>query len=228
MDIELRDVRKRFDAHEVLSGIDLAVPAGARVALVGPNGSGKSTLLRGVMGLIRCDGVVRVGGRSPFTERHEVARRLAYVPQIAPQLGASVRDVIRAVSTLRTLEAARVEVIAKKLGLELAPSMEKPFRALSGGMKQKLLLSIAFATDATLFVLDEPTASLDPAARERFIELVRGLDPKVTVLFCSHRSDDLTSLVDRIIELGEGKIVRDLAVVREAPSKKPEGKERKA
>ncbi len=213
MDIELRDVKKRFGAHEVLRGIDLSVPAGARVALVGPNGSGKSTLLRAVMGLVSCEGLVRVGGRSPFDERREIARRLAYAPQIAPQLGASVREVIRAVATLRTLDPARVEAHAARLGLDVSASADKPFRALSGGMKQKLLLAIAFATDASLYVLDEPTASLDPAARERFTELVRALDPEVTVIFCSHRADDLHSLVDRVVELGDGRVVRDLAVM---------------
>lgn len=208
-------LHKSFGGIAAVNDVSFSVEEGEIVGIIGPNGSGKSTLLRVVMGLVACEGVVRVGGRSPFDERREVARRLAYVPQIAPQLGASVREVVRAVSTLRTLDAKHIEACATKLGLDLASSADKPFRALSGGMKQKLLLAIAFATDASLYVLDEPTASLDPAARDSFAELVRGLGEDVTVMFCSHRADDVHRLVDRVISLGEGRVVRDLASVPE-------------
>ncbi len=213
MDVELTGVHKRFGSQEVLRGIDLRIASGGRVALVGPNGSGKSTLLRVITGLVGCDGSVKVGGRSPQRERREVARNLAYVPQIAPQLGASVREVVWAVSTLRRLDEGLVAARATQLGLDLPACAAKPLRALSGGMRQKLLLSMAFATDASLFVLDEPTASLDPSARETFAKLVRELPAAATVLFCSHRADDVDRLVTRVVELAEGSVARDLASV---------------
>ncbi|MCA9531826.1 MAG: ATP-binding cassette domain-containing protein [Myxococcales bacterium] len=212
MRIELRDVRKRFGRQEVLKGIDLEIPHGARVALVGPNGSGKSTLLRILMGMLRAEGTALVDGRSPFEHRDALASRLGYVPQVAPQLGARVREIIRAVSTLRSIDVERVGSGLERLELDLDAIQSKPFHTLSGGMKQKLLIALAFASDASLFILDEPTASLDAQTRERFIEMLDEAAAGATVLLCSHRVDEIRRLVGRQIQLGEGRVVRDLEV----------------
>ncbi|KAF0165684.1 MAG: antibiotic transport system ATP-binding protein, partial [Caulobacteraceae bacterium] len=87
MRVELRDVVKRFERRAVLQGVTANLADGERVALVGPNGSGKSTLLRAIMGLLRCEGTIRLDGACPFTHRDRTARDLAYVPQAPPQLG---------------------------------------------------------------------------------------------------------------------------------------------
>ena len=213
MKIELEKVGKSYGKQRVLSDVSLVIEPRTRVALVGPNGSGKSTLLRIVMGLLRCDGAVRLDGLSPFDARNEVARRLAYVPQVAPQLGATVREVVRAVATLRGIEAAHVCDVADRLGISIAGVARKPFRALSGGMKQKVLLSLAFATPASLLILDEPTASLDESSRGEVVELLSEAAENATVLLCSHRIDEVQKLSERVIELSEGRVRRDLAVL---------------
>lgn len=212
MKIELDRVGKSYGKQRVLDDVSFVVEPGARVALVGPNGSGKSTLLRIVMGLLRCDGQVRLDGVSPFEARGEVARRLAYVPQIAPQLGATVQEVVRAVSTLRDIEPARVREVAERLGISLDDAARKPFRALSGGMKQKVLLALAFSTSASLLILDEPTASLDETSRARFLELLSEAGD-ATVLLCSHRIEEVQKLAGRVIELSEGRVLRDLTAI---------------
>jgi ABC-type multidrug transport system ATPase subunit len=168
MNIELTNVKKSFGAQQVLCGVDLSVPHGTRLALVGPNGSGKSTLLRAIMGMLRVEGAVRLDGLCPFAERRSIAQKLAYVPQVAPQLGATVHEVVRTVSELRSLSAERIGLMAERVELSIQPLARKSFRSLSGGMKQKLLVALAFASDASLYILDEPTASLDTAARARF------------------------------------------------------------
>ena len=206
MRIELRDVRKTYGPSVALAGVTLDVPAGTRLALVGPNGSGKSTLLRALLGLVACEGTVRLDGRSPFDARDQVARRLAYVPQVAPQLGASVREVVRAVRDLRGLAIAEVARLCGELGLELSAVEEKPFRGLSGGMKQKLLLALALAAKPELWVLDEPTASLDAAARERLFGLLRDETPGATLLLCSHRLEEVRALVTRVASLADGRL----------------------
>ncbi|MBZ4415000.1 ATP-binding cassette domain-containing protein [Myxococcus sp. RHSTA-1-4] len=209
MRIELRAVRKRFGAAEVLKGIDLSVPAGRRVALIGPNGSGKSTLLRSLLGLVECEGEVRLDGRSPFDDRREVARRLAYVPQVAPQLGASVEDVVSLVARTRELAPAAIVRLAERLDLDVEALRGRPFRALSGGMKQKLLIALALAADASLLVMDEPTASLDARARERFFALCDELAPGRTLVLCSHRLEELRHLAGHVVSLEEGRVTYD-------------------
>lgn len=218
MRIELRSVRKRFDHQEALRGIDLVVPHGERVAIVGPNGSGKSTLLRVIMGLQSCEGEVRIDALSPFEDRQALARRMAYVPQVAPQLGATVGEVVRAVTTLRELERDRIVATADRLALDVTLVRDKPFRSLSGGMRHKLLLALALSADASLLVLDEPTASLDVATRERFEALFEEASQGATVILCSHRIEEVQLQARRIVELAEGRVVRDLATVP-APGK---------
>jgi ABC-type multidrug transport system ATPase subunit len=208
MRIELRAVTKRFGRTTALAGVDLTIASGAQVALLGPNGSGKSTLTRAVMGLLRHDGDILIDGR-PLTDRMAIASRLAYVPQIAPQLAAPVGEVVRAITSLRGLQPAVVAEVAAELGLELGRIADRPVRSLSGGMRQKLLLALALATPAELLVLDEPTASLDAEARAAVLARVARRDRGATLLLCSHRLDELRALVDHVVALAEGRVVHD-------------------
>lgn len=209
MRIELRNVHRSFGAAVALRGVTLTVEHSERVGLVGPNGSGKSTLLRAVMGLVACDGEVRLDGLSPYAERLTVARRLAYVPQSAPRWGAPVREVIRTITALRGLEYAAVEAQARALDLDLAPIASRALCDLSGGMKQKLLLALALAADVSLLILDEPTASLDARGRARLLALLEERARGRTLLLCSHRADDLRERVTRLVALRDGAVTWD-------------------
>lgn len=209
MRIEARGVGKRFGRVAALADVSFEIPPGRRVALVGPNGSGKSTLNRVVMGLLSCTGEVRVDGRSPLRERVAVARRMAYVPQIPPQTSASIGEMVGAVERVRGLAPGAVATQAARLGLALAEHARSPLRALSGGTRQKLLLALALASEASLLVLDEPTASLDVAARERFFGLFGELARETTLVLCSHRLDEIRPLVDHVLALEEGRVAYD-------------------
>jgi ABC-type multidrug transport system ATPase subunit len=79
--VELKGVTKRFGAVRALRDVSFELPPGGRCALIGPNGAGKSTLTRIVMGMLAHDGEVLVDGRSPFTDRAQLAQRMAYVPR---------------------------------------------------------------------------------------------------------------------------------------------------
>ncbi len=209
MRIEAHGVGKRFGRVTALEDVGFEVAPRSRVALVGPNGSGKSTLNRILMGLLACEGTVRLDGRCPFRERVAVARRMAYLPQVAPQLGAPVGEVVRAVARVRDLEADAVARLASELELDLGSLARRPFRSLSGGTKQKLLIALAFASGASLLILDEPTGSLDAGARERFFRLFDALGPEVTLILCSHRLDEIRPLVDHVLVLQEGRVAYD-------------------
>lgn len=203
MRIELDRVTKRYGKVVALDGVGLDVPAGARVALLGANGSGKTTLTRVVMGLVRHDGEVRLGG-APRTPA--LAARISYVPQISPPWSAPVGEVIAAVAALRGIPAVRVAALAAQLELRVDAVAHRPFRSLSGGNRQKLLIALALAAAPSLAILDEPTASLDAAARQRFFELAADRMERATVVLCSHRLDELRTLVDHVVLLADGRV----------------------
>jgi len=214
MRVDLTSVGKRFERVVALRGVTASIPSGARVALIGPNGSGKSTLTRVIMGLLGHDGAVRLDGKDPFRERAAIAGRLAYVPQIAPQTSAPVGELVRALCAVRGLMPARVDAIAARLELDLAAIRRRPFRGLSGGTRQKVLLALALACDASLYILDEPTASLDARARQGFFALYEELAGAATLILCSHRLEEIRRLVDHVIQLEDGQIVYQGSVER--------------
>src|SRR5262249_52650000 len=154
------------------------IPAGARVALVGPNGSGKSTLVRVIMGLLAHDGTVQLDGRPPGPS---AARALAYVPQVAPLAAAPVEELVRAVAAVRNLPIARVAEAGGCFEAARRAIWRRPFGALRGGPRHKILLALAFAADARLYILDEPTASLDARARAAFYTAYRELAAGATL-----------------------------------------------
>ncbi|MBM4383513.1 MAG: ABC transporter ATP-binding protein [Deltaproteobacteria bacterium] len=208
MRIEARDVRKRFGATAALQGVSFAVEPGARVALIGPNGSGKSTLNRALLGLLRCEGELRVDSRDPARERAHLAREIAYVPQAAPQLAASAGEVVAAVCGVRGIAGSRVDALAQRLGLTLGEIAARPFRGLSGGMKQKLLVALALAASPRLLVLDEPTGSLDAESRARVLEAIAEQPRETTLVLCSHRLEEVRQLASEVLVLEEGRVAR--------------------
>lgn len=209
MRVEARAVSKRFGRVQALRGLDFQVPGGRRLALVGPNGSGKSTLLRVLLGLLSFDGEVTLDGVSPREDRLEAARRVAYVPQVAPGLAAPVRELVRVLAGARGVAPDEVGKCASRLGLDLEGIAERPLRGLSGGMRQKLMVALAFASGADLLLLDEPTGSLDARSRERFFALFAEAARGATVILCSHRLEEVRQLVDHVLLLEEGSIAWD-------------------
>jgi ABC-type multidrug transport system ATPase subunit len=208
MNIDVIRAHKVFAGVTALDGVTLHVDAGERIALTGPNGSGKSTLVRALMGLVPCEGV-RIDGRDACGDRRALADRMAYVPQTAPSLNAPVDDVVAAIVALRTIGWRDVAVVADALALPLAAIGAQPVRALSGGMRQKLMIALALASPASLIVLDEPTASLDRSSREAFFDLIEAQAPRATRVVSTHRVDEVRRLADRVITLEAGRLVAD-------------------
>lgn len=206
MRIELAHVTKRFGHVTALDDVTLTISEGSRVGLIGPNGCGKSTLTRILMGMLAAEGRVRIDGLSPFTDRVLLAERLAYVPQAAPALSVSVRDLVRAVATVRGLAPSVIAARGRELGLDIDAVGDRPLRNLSGGMKQKFMIALAMAaTEASLVIMDEPTAGLDAASRRRFYAVFGALPP-ATLVLCSHRLEVLRHLIDHVILLEEGRV----------------------
>lgn len=209
MHISLNNVEKTYGRVKALAGATFDIAEGTKTALVGPNGSGKSTLIRVIMGLISYRGEVSLDGRSPYWNRSRTARETAYAPQSAPRTGATVGEIVEAVRAIRGIAREKVVAAAHRLDFDVDSVSSKPVRELSGGMKQKLMLALAFASPARLLILDEPTASLDAESRGRFFEAFPSIAGSATVLLCSHRLEEVRRLVDRVIVLRSGVVVYD-------------------
>jgi ABC-2 type transport system ATP-binding protein len=106
----------------------------------------------------------------------------------------------------------RMVDIASRLGLAMDGILSRPFNKLSGGMKQKLLIAIALGRDAKVLVMDEPAANLDPQARKIFFELLEERAEHATMLISSHRINEVSALVNRVVELDMGRVVLDESI----------------
>lgn len=207
--LQVKNVTKNFSTTQVLKGLNLTINPGERVALVGQNGSGKTTLIRCLLGLYRFEGHIEVFGTSIESEREEALRKIAFVPQLPPALKNTVSEIISLTSKLCDFPQEKVWFLAGELGLDLSKCLKTPFKGLSGGMKQKLLISLALAREPSLLIMDEPSANLDPQARAVFFRLLSELPQETTMLLTSHRVDELSGIVTRVIELDGGRISID-------------------
>lgn len=204
-----RKLRKRLGRRDVLQGLDLEITRGERVALIGSNGAGKTTLIRCLLGEYTRDGDISLAGRDPRRFRTEVLRHVGFVPQLPPPLKMPVGQLIHYVAAVCDAQPQRISDVATRLGFDAARFRHQPFVRLSGGQKQKLLIATALGRDADILILDEPAANLDPAARGTFFELLAERQKKAVMLISSHRLDEVAALVNRVIELDQGKIVLD-------------------
>lgn len=210
--IEIAHVSKSFGKVTALRDVCLGIEAGERVAFVGANGSGKTTLLRSMLGLLSVDGRVSIAGVDVHQSPEVALKSVAYMPQIAPPLEAPVREVVTAICRLRGIEARSVEARAARMGLILGDVAKKRMRDLSGGTKQKLLAALTLAAEAPILVCDEPTANLDAQARAAFFSQLDARPKHHITVLCSHRIDEVRQLVDRVVELSEGRVERDASV----------------
>ncbi len=209
MMIRFEKLTKVFKKRTVLDRLDLGIDRGERVALVGSNGAGKTTLIRCLLGEYGYGGEVLVQGKGPRAHRAEVLGRIGFVPQLPPPLKMPVGELLRFSARVSGGRVEAIEQIAARLGLDVKAFAAQPFVKLSGGQKQKLLIAIALGRDAEVLVMDEPAANLDPEARHVFFSLLAERAKHATMIISSHRLDEVAALVNRVIELDQGKVVLD-------------------
>lgn len=214
--IQFKNIGKTFRRAQVLNGIDLNIQLGERIALIGSNGAGKTTLIRCLLGEYDYQGEISIDGLNPRKHRTEVLGKIGFVPQLPPPLKMPVGQLIDFSAALCKTDPQRIHAIGKRLGLDVDGILSRQFVRLSGGMKQKLLIAIALGRDAKLLIMDEPAANLDPEARKIFFDLLAERLNDATMIISSHRLDEVSSLVNRVIEMDMGKIVIDDRVADDA------------
>ncbi len=212
--IEVAGLRKRFGRVQALDGLDLTVAPGEVAGFLGPNGSGKSTTIRVLLGLLRASGgSARLFGGDPWRDAVALHRRLAYVPgdvSLWPNLtGGEAIDLLarfrggRTETRGRRYRARREELLER---FQLDP--RKKSRTYSKGNRQKVALVAAFASDAELLVLDEPTTGLDPLMEAVFQQEVRAARERgAAVLLSSHILSEVERLCDTVTIIRSGRTV---------------------
>lgn len=190
----------------ILSDISLTFSAGPPTVLIGPNGSGKTTLLRAAMGLLRpSHGRINWGGceESPPTRR---AIMLQHPVMLRRSVAANIRYALAAAGVPRAAREQRITDLLSLVGLEAFAG--RPARRLSGGERQRLSLARALARDPAVLFLDEPTASLDPAATKAIEDLVRAISARgVKVVMATHDLGEAKRLAGDIVLMHRGRVI---------------------
>jgi ABC-2 type transport system ATP-binding protein len=204
--IEVTRLVKRYGPRTVLDGVDLHVGPGELVALLGPNGAGKTTLVEIVEGFRSWDGgEVRVLGESPAAGGPALKARVGLMlqaggldPRVTPI------DVLRLYAAFH--EGGRSpESVLSLVGLQGVARTR--VRRLSGGERQRLALGLALIGEPEVLLLDEPTAGMDPEARQAARALIAGLrDDGRAILLTTHDLGDVEHLADRVAILHDGRI----------------------
>jgi len=208
--IELRDVHKRFGEQQALCGIDLDIGQGEFFGLLGPNGAGKTTLISILAGLVRADrGSARVMGHDVRADYRAARRSLGVVPQeLVFDPFFSVRETLRIQSGYFGIRDNRAWIDEVMQHLDLTAKADVNMRALSGGMKRRVLVAQALVHKPPVIVLDEPTAGVDVELRQALWQFIRRLNREGhTIVLTTHYLEEAEALCGRIAMLKQGRVV---------------------
>ncbi len=205
--IQIDNLTKSFGKFRALDGIDLHLEKGQAVSLLGPNGSGKTTLIKSILGLVIPEkGSITINGQ---LIRNNPAYRanIGYMPQIGryPD-NMTIEQVIHMIKDIRKEQTNYDEELYHSFGIDKIK--QKKMRTLSGGTRQKVSACIAFLFSPDIYILDEPTAGLDPVANELLKDKIAAeCERGKLVLITSHVLSDLDGLTSHIIYLQDGKLM---------------------
>jgi len=194
-----------------LRGVSLEIPTGM-YGLVGPNGAGKSTLMKILATLLEPDeGTAQLNGLNLVEQKDETRKILGYLPQefgVYPKMPA--QDLLEHLAVMKgiTNRKERKEAVEALLQqTNLWDSRKKPLGSYSGGMKQRFGIAQALLANPKLIIVDEPTAGLDPAERNRFLNLLSGIGQNVVVILSTHIVEDVRELCSRMAIISEGQLL---------------------
>ena len=205
--VQIKEVSKNYGAVQAVNALSLQIEQGEVFGILGPNGAGKTTLLEMMEGLLRpASGSVTVGGYDVVRDADEVKKIIGVQPQ-APFFFDKL-SLAELLGMFGALYGHRVDAgrLLDKVGL-----LEKAGRRighLSGGERQRFSIAVALVNEPRLIFLDEPTAGLDPQARQDLWQLIRDLrDEGKTVVLTTHYMDEAEVLCDRVAILEQGRVI---------------------
>jgi len=205
--VRFDEVRFSYGSIAVLEGASFHIHEGEFAALLGPNGSGKTTMLKLLLGLLKPDsGRVLVFGE----DAREIRRAVGYVPQAVvydPAFPVSVTEVVlmgRLRGSFGRYGRADREAAARAMEeADVADLASRPYAALSGGQRRRVLVARALAAEPRLLVLDEPTSNMDAESEAQLFLSLGRLKGKATILVVTHDTGFVSALTDSVLCLGE-------------------------
>ncbi|MBU0721021.1 ABC transporter ATP-binding protein [bacterium] len=208
--IKVSQLTKKFGSHISLDNVSCTFEKNESIALMGANGAGKTTLIRSILGYYHPNsGEVLVNGLNPVKQRTQVLQNISFVPQLPPPIKLSLEELMQYISISAQVDTQLIMHYADEMKLDIKANIHKSFFKLSGGMKQKMLIAISLAKKSTIIIYDEPTANLDPKARDDFYRLLKQNEDEKVLLFVTHRLEEVKELVNRQIYMDLGKVVSD-------------------
>lgn len=206
--IKVADVTKKFGNVVAVDSVSLNIKQGESVALLGANGAGKSTLIKCILGLLDYEGKIEIQDRNIKVNLKFSKSLIGYVPQEPLFYDMKTINILDFFGTIRRVDSKRIKSILNLVGLE--DHKNKLSSELSGGMRQRLSFAVGLLSDPLVLILDEPTSNLDANARGDFLNLVKmHKDEGKTVLFSSHRLDEVSYLADRVLFMKSGRVILD-------------------
>jgi ABC-type multidrug transport system ATPase subunit len=212
LSLEIRGISKRYpNGVQALNNLSLSI-GNNMFGLLGPNGAGKSTLMRTIATLQDPDsGTIVLNGLNVVENKDAVRRQLGYLPQefgVYPRI--SALDMLNHLAVMKGIAKAgeRREIVDALLKqTNLWDARKKALSTYSGGMKQRFGIAQALLANPKLIIVDEPTAGLDPAERNRFLNLLSSLARDVIVILSTHIVEDVRELCPRMAIISNGQVV---------------------
>lgn len=212
MQLDIQNLSKTYsNGVQALKNVTLQIPQGM-FGLLGPNGAGKSTLMRTIATLQEPDeGSITFGDINVLTQKEEVRKLLGYLPQefgVYPRIGAETLLDHLAVLKGITNRGERKEVVQALLHkTNLYDHRKKNLGGYSGGMKQRFGIAQALLANPKLIIVDEPTAGLDPAERNRFLNLLSEIGENTVVILSTHIVEDVKELCTNMAVINQGQVL---------------------
>jgi len=208
--IQITDIKKKYPNLQALDGVSLSIEQGEFFGLLGPNGAGKTTLISIIAGLNRADsGHVSVMGHDVVTDYRAARRKLGVVPQeLVFDPFFTVRETLRMQLGYYGLKKNDAWIDEIMENLDLTNKADTNMRALSGGMKRRVLVAQALVHKPPVIVLDEPTAGVDVELRQTLWKFIGRLNREGhTIVLTTHYLEEAQALCSRIAMLKTGKVV---------------------
>lgn len=211
MELRIAGLEKDYGAVKALKGVDLELTEGI-YGFLGPNGAGKSTLMNILTGNLKSSaGTVTYDGQAISEMGAEYRRKLGYMPQQQSMYPSfTVKRFLSYMAALRGMTKAeakeRIPFVLEQV--ELTEFADRKIAALSGGMKQRLLIAQAILGDSEILILDEPTAGLDPKQRIVIRNLIASIALHKIVIIATHVVSDVEYIAKEIVLMDQGNIVR--------------------
>lgn len=212
MNLTISNLSKTYpNGVKALNDVSLDIPMGM-FGLLGPNGAGKSSLMRTIATLQEADsGTITLGDLDVLAQKEEVRKVLGYLPQefgVYPKISAEVLLDHLAVLKGITNGKERKELVKTLLQkTNLYQHRSKNLGGYSGGMKQRFGIAQALISSPKLIIVDEPTAGLDPAERNRFLNLLSEIGENTVVILSTHIVDDVRELCTNMAIINQGKVL---------------------